>query len=253
MIYERPYVLSIAGLDPSGGAGLMADIKTMETLKCVGLSVCTANTVQNDISFKACYWTSLPIMLDQIKLLFERFPIDFVKIGIVENWLVLDTLLSALLLQQPTVKIILDPVLSASANYLFHADESSDELEFLDKVLEKIYLITPNFNEIQRLYADKNIEVTIAHISKKTHLLLKGGHREDVLGKDILYHRNGGSFEMLPNEGNYTEKHGSGCVLSSAITSYLALGFSLETACLKGKRTTEKVLSSTTNLLGYHG
>ena len=253
MKYERPYVLSIAGIDPSGGAGLTADSKTMEALKCIGLSVCTANTVQNDISFKACYWTELPIMLDQISLLFQRFPIGFVKIGIVENWLVLDTLLSALLLEQPTVKIILDPVLSASANYRFHTDASIDKNEFLDSVLEKTYLITPNFNEIQSLYATKNIEATIAHISSKTNLFLKGGHREDALGKDVLYQSNGTAVEMLPEDGDYTEKHGSGCVLSSAITSYLALGFSLETACLKGKRSTEKVLSSSTNLLGYHG
>jgi len=253
MIKERPYVLSIAGFDPSGGAGLTADSKTMEALKCVGLSVCTANTVQNDISFKACYWADLPIMLAQIKVLFERFPIEFVKIGIVENWLVLDTLLSALLLQEPTVKIILDPVLSASASYQFHGDEPCDKREFLDKVLEKIYLITPNFNEIQCLYTDKNTEATIAHIVSKTHLLLKGGHRQDSLGKDVLYHFNGAVVEMLPGNGNYTEKHGSGCVLSSSIASFLALGFPLESACLKGKNYTEKVLSSTTNLLGYHG
>ncbi|PCI31343.1 MAG: hydroxymethylpyrimidine/phosphomethylpyrimidine kinase [Flavobacteriaceae bacterium] len=252
-MYERPYVLSIAGFDPSGGAGLIADSKTMEALKCVGLAVCTANTVQNDVSFKACYWTELSIMLDQIALLFERFPIGFVKIGIVENWLVLDTLLTDLLLHQPNLKIILDPVLSASASYLFHADDSSDEMEFLDKVLEKTYLITPNFEEIQGLYAAKNIEETIAHISSKTHLLLKGGHREDSLGKDVLYHRNGSVVEMLPEKGNYTEKHGSGCVLSSAITCYLSLGFSLENSCVQGKRYTEKVLSSTTNLLAYHG
>ncbi|PCH74377.1 MAG: hydroxymethylpyrimidine/phosphomethylpyrimidine kinase [Flavobacteriaceae bacterium] len=252
-MYERPYVLSIAGFDPSGGAGITADSKTMEALKCVGLSVCTANTVQNDISFKACYWTELPLMLDQISLLFERFPIAFVKIGIVENWKVLDTLVSALLFHQPKVKIILDPVLSASASYLFHADASIDNRAFLDKILDKIYLITPNFNEIKGLYTDKNIEETIAHISNKTQLLLKGGHREDFLGKDVLYHCKGTAFEMYPSTGDYSEKHGSGCVLSSAITSYLALGFSIETACLKGKRYTEKVLSSTTNLLGYHG
>lgn len=250
---ERPYVLSIAGFDPSGGAGIMADCKTMEALKCIGLSVCTANTVQNDVSFKACYWTSTPIMLAQIKLLFERFPIDFVKIGIVKNWLVLDTLLSALLHQQPTVKIILDPVLSASASFLLHTDTSDDKKEILDKVLNKTLLITPNFNEIISLYPDKNIEATIAHISSKTHLFLKGGHRKDALGKDVLYQRNGTAIKMLPEKGNYTEKHGSGCVLSSAIASYLALGFPLETACIKGKRYTEKVLSSTTNLLGHHG
>ncbi len=248
---QRPLVLTIAGFDPSSGAGLTADIKTMESLKCYGLSVCTANTVQNDVLFKSCHWTSLEIMKNQIDVLFERFDIDFVKIGIVESWEVLDALISVVLTKNAGVKIILDPVLKSSSNFVFHSKGRQESI--FDGILKKIHLITPNYKEIKLLYADKSLEETIAYISKHTSVLLKGGHREDFLGKDVLFHCNGTSFEMLPSDADCTEKHGSGCVLSAAITCFLAQGFSLEAACLKGKRYTEKLLSSTTNLLGYHG
>ena len=83
---KRPNILTIAGFDPSNGAGLTADVKTFETLKCYGLSVCTANTIQDDSEFKACHWMPVEVILDQIEVLFKRFQINYVKIGIVENW-----------------------------------------------------------------------------------------------------------------------------------------------------------------------
>lgn len=246
---KRPYIVTIAGLDPSSGAGLTADIKTFETLQCYGLSVCTANTVQNDVSFKECYWTPAEQIKAQIEILFERFNIDFVKIGIIENWLVLNEVIDLLLLKNPKVKIVLDPVLKSSSNFEFHNTITN---KYFDMILSKIYLLTPNYNEIQTLYIDKSIEETIQYISSKTNLFLKGGHREESIGKDELFTKNGQQFTLNPRLSSITEKHGSGCVLSSAITSYLALGFPLLKACFKGKCYNEKVLCSNKSLLGYH-
>lgn len=244
----RPYILSIAGFDPSNGAGLTSDLKTNEALKCYGLSVCTANTIQTDIEMEACHWISLDIIKSQITILFDRFEIQYVKIGIVENWDVLLEILSLILSKEPEVKIILDPVLQSSSKFLFHHSEDHK----LDAILEKIYLLTPNYNEIQQLYVDKNIEETIAHIQSKTNLFLKGGHFEDAIGKDQLFLTNGRYFVLNPKQKNCSEKHGSGCVLSSAITSYLALGYPLLKASYRAKRYTEKFLSSTKTELGTH-
>ena len=83
---KHPKTLTIAGLDPSSGAGLTADIKTFEALKCYGLAVCTANTIQNDVEFDSCYWVDVSVIKNQIALLFKQFSINFVKIGIIENW-----------------------------------------------------------------------------------------------------------------------------------------------------------------------
>jgi hydroxymethylpyrimidine/phosphomethylpyrimidine kinase len=245
---KRPSILTIAGFDPSNGAGLTADIKTFEALKCYGLSVCTANTIQNDIEFKTCHWTEIILILNQMEILFNRFEINYVKIGIVENWEILSIIINRLQELNPEIKIVLDPVLKSSSDFSFHSNNS----EKLDDILSKIYLLTPNYNEIQQLYPEKDIEETIAYISSKTNLFLKGGHRTDKIGRDVLYITNKKQFTLNPKSFNCSEKHGSGCVLSSAITSYLALGFPLLKACKEGKRYTEKFLNSNKSLLGFH-
>lgn len=245
---KRPYILTIAGLDPSSGAGLTADIKTFETLKCYGLSVCTANTVQNDIDFEACHWMSSDVILEQLNIVFKQFQIDYVKIGIVENWNVLSLIVGELLELNPKIKIVLDPVLSSSSKFDFH----NSNTEILDKLFSKIYMLTPNYNEIKQLYPELELQDAIKHISSKTNLFLKGGHHPDKLGKDELFTLNGQGYHLNPKLSDCTEKHGSGCVLSSAITSYLALGFPLLKASYRGKRYTEKFLSSNKSLLGFH-
>lgn len=245
---ERPNILTIAGFDPSNGAGLTADIKTFETLKCYGLAVCTANTIQNDLELKACHWMPIAVILNQLEVLFKRFKINYVKIGIVENWKTLSIIINGLLELNPGIKIVLDPILKSSSEFNFH----SDNIENLDKILSKIYLLTPNYNEIQQLYLEKNREETIAYIQSKTNLFLKGGHSPEKLGQDILYLTNKKEFVLNPEETNCSEKHGSGCVLSSAIASYLALDLPILKACIKGKQYTEKFLSSNKSLLGFH-
>lgn len=246
---KRSEILVLAGHDPSGGAGLTADIKTIEALKCYGFSVLTGNTVQNDITLKACLWTDIKVMKAQIDLLFDRFEIQFVKIGVIENWSVLDELIDYLLNKNSAVKIILDPIFKSSSNYTFH-DET--DWDFFDAILNKIFLLTPNYNEIEMLYGDENIQNSINRIAEKTNLYLKGGHKIGAIGEDELFTEEL-RFKFPPAKLTVWEKHGSGCVLSSAITSYLALGCSLTDAVEKGKRYTEKILSSNKNLLGYHG
>ncbi|EZH74856.1 phosphomethylpyrimidine kinase [Aquimarina atlantica] len=254
---KRPYILTIAGFDPSNGAGLTADVKTIEALKGYGLSVCTANTIQNDVEFASCEWIDFDVIKNQIDILFDRFAIDFVKIGIVQNWEVLNQIIDVVLEKNNAIKIVLDPVLKSSSDFDFHSyngdlnNQNTIEKQF-EEVLHKIYLLTPNYNEIERLYTGKTIEETIAHIANKTNLFLKGGHRKETIGKDELFTSDEKQFVFNPKRQNISEKHGSGCVLSSAIITYLALGFPLLKACYRGKRYTEKVLSSNNSLLGYH-
>lgn len=245
---SRPYILTIAGFDPSSGAGITADVKTFEQLQCYGLAVCTANTVQNDVKFLSCSWVDIETIKEQVSILFERFLIKIVKIGIVENWQILNEVIDFLLDKNKDVKIILDPVLSASTNFDFH---TSDEKK-LTMLLHKIYMITPNLKEITQLYSEKSVEETINTISKATNLFLKGGHSETEKGVDILYTTSGEKKVFKPTLTNCSEKHGSGCVLSSAIASFLAKENSLEESCKQGKLYVEQFLSSNETLLGYH-
>ena len=111
-------------------------------------------------------------------------------------------------------------------------------------------MLTPNYNEIQQLYPSKDIAATISHVSTKTNLLLKGGHNEAEKGKDYLYTEDGKKYPLNPKYKTIYPKHGSGCVLSSAISSYLALGFPLTKSLFRAKRFTEKYLGSNKQLLG---
>jgi len=244
---KRPYILSIAGFDPSGGAGLVADCKTFEALKCQGLSVCTANTIQTDTKFMDCIWIDFNIIKKQIETLFNRFKIDVVKIGIIENWKTLNQITDLLISLNPKIKIVVDPVLKSSTNFDFQINFNA---ELFDEILSKITVLTPNYNEIESLFPDKNIQETINHISVKTNLFLKGGHNKAAKGKDYLYTQKGNIHPINPKYKTVFPKHGSGCVLSSAIASYVALGFPLLKSCFRAKRFTEKYLGSGKELLG---
>jgi len=247
---SKPIVLSIAGFDPSGGAGLLADVKTFEGLGCYGLAVNTANTIQNDVKFEACYWTSEAIIFQQLELLLKSFPIKVVKIGIVENLQVLNKVISIILLRNKNIRIIWDPILKSSSGFSFHNPKVFQKN--IDSILEKIFVVTPNFNEMRFFYNGLTKEETIRKISSKTNLYLKGGHRMANIGLDELFTTNGECLIFKPLRTDCSEKHGSGCIFSSALAARLALGEPLPEAARKAKIYIEKILASNNTLLAYH-
>ncbi|CAM1356548.1 hydroxymethylpyrimidine/phosphomethylpyrimidine kinase [Tenacibaculum ascidiaceicola] len=246
---NKTYILTIAGHDPSGGAGLTSDVKTFEAHGLYGLSVCTAVTVQNDVDFKECVWIEKEVIINQITSLFERFEISVVKIGIIQSWKVLLEVVHVLKKHNPSIKIVVDPVLKASAGFDFH---SKEEVKVFEEVLQHCDFITPNYDEIKALFPDKSVEETIDFISEKTNVYLKGGHREDKKGWDEVYHSKIVQLNIPPKATSVFEKHGSGCVLSSALASNIAKKLSLEDACIHAKWYTEQFLNSNKTLLGEH-
>lgn len=243
------YILSIAGHDPSGGAGITSDIKTFDAHGLCGLSVCTAITVQNEKEFKACSWVPVDTIIAQIDTLFEHYEIQIVKIGIVESWHVLLQVVNKLHAINPKIKIVLDPILKASSGFDFHTNEDQ---KLLDEICSKCFIITPNYDEIKNLYRQMNVEDTLEHIASFTNIYLKGGHREDKKGYDELYYSQIVMVNIPPFLNEVHEKHGSGCVLSSALASNLALDIELEDAARNAKKYTEQFLNSHPSLLGLH-
>lgn len=246
---KHKYILSIAGFDPSSGAGITSDIKTFEAHGFYGLGVCTAVTVQNDINFKSCHWTPIAIITQQIESLFERFQIDIVKIGIVENWPTLSIILDKLHVLNPEIKIVLDPILRASAGFDFHSQE---EQSLVVKILKQCFIITPNYDEIKGLFPEKDIEDTIEYVLDHTNIYLKGGHRSDKKGWDELHHSKIVMVNIPPKAVEINDKHGSGCVLSSSLACNILEEKELEDAARNAKYYTEYFLNSTQNLLGKH-
>ena len=248
----RPYVLSIAGFDPSSGAGITADIKTFENLRVYGLGVCSAITIQNDSEFTESNWTDYDVIYKQIDVLLKKYNVAYVKIGLIENLEILDKLITEILRRKPSMKIIWDPILKASTGFDFHDVLSEDVLV---NILINIYLITPNSQEYEKLFTgiDKNSDDLISMIAEADlcNVLIKGGHSGETGSDDILFERTGRTvFKADRIEG--IEKHGTGCVLSSAITALLAQGQDLKTACKGGKDYITKFIKSNKTALGYH-
>ncbi|MBC9798490.1 thiamine phosphate synthase [Sinomicrobium weinanense] len=237
----NPYILTIAGHDPCGGAGITADLKTMEDLGVHGLSACTALTVQSDTVLKKCEWTDAGLIVEQIEILMESYPVQAVKIGIIEDLEVLNTIVHLLKAKDPGIRIIWDPVLRSGSGYDFH---NRIKVRDLHGILEHCDLVTPNYNEIRALSENGNTEKAIREITSRCHLFLKGGHRNDRKGMDILYRKGMPPVEFSPKDILNTDRHGSGCVLSSAIAAYLALGNSLEDSCEQAKEYTYRFLNN---------
>ncbi|MBC6611077.1 hydroxymethylpyrimidine/phosphomethylpyrimidine kinase [Hymenobacter sp. BT507] len=246
----RPYVLSLAGFDPSAGAGLLADCKTFEQRGVYGFGVCTALTVQSDVQFERVQWVPLADIRAQAKPLLERFGVGWAKIGLVENLTKLPELLDWLRAQSPTIGVVWDPVLKASAGYDFHTGPAP---ELVRQLCTGLALLTPNQPEMRRLWpAAATAEAAAATVSAYCPVLLKGGHAEGSEATDVLYQNGQEVARFTTPRLPHGEKHGSGCVLSAAIVAGLARGESLVEACRSGKAYTARVLASNESLLGYH-
>lgn len=243
---NRPFVMSIAGFDPSGGAGLLADAKTFEQLQVQGFGVCTAMTIQTEFQCLHLEWQSLETIRKSINVLMENYPVEAVKIGVVKDAKFLNEIIKIIKANNRTTKIVWDPVLKSSSEFSFF---DLNTVQNLKAIIHQIDIITPNYHEYELLNKFQLFENDDNFCS----VLVKGGHRDDYLGTDILV-KKGKKITITPTEKalKFYPKHGSGCVLSSAIASYLAKGENIENACRKGKLYIEKFLTSNSTLLGFH-
>lgn len=239
---KRPVVLTIAGFDPCGGAGVLADVKTLEQLRIHGVAVITAYTVQTEEKCYSVDWRRVEDVTQDLKVLMRRYPIDVVKIGIVPDAVFLQTIIRCIKLWQKNTRVVWDPVMKSSSGLPFF---NENDLSRLADIIPQIDLMTPNYPEYLLLERLMNSGAGNA-------ILIKGGHRCDLKGVDVL--RQGDNETLIyPSITNPVfEKHGSGCVLSSAIAGYLALGKTMEQASLLGKKYIELYLQSSPTLIGYH-
>jgi hydroxymethylpyrimidine/phosphomethylpyrimidine kinase len=233
----RPYCLTIAGFDPSGGAGVLADCKSFEQNKTQGLAVITANTMQTEDSFKRVDWIADEIILEQLNLLLDRYKIQFIKIGLISSGDLLEKIITILNEKCNKPTIVWDPILSASAGGEFDLKRFN---EYLKSEVSESLIITPNIPEYESLELKNN----------SAKIYLKGGHAENK-GKDILYFE-GKEFPFAPHVKTDFSKHGTGCIFSSALLANLALEYPMIKACLRAKRYVEKRIVSNGSLLAYH-
>lgn len=245
---NRPYVLSIAGFDPTGGAGVLADIKTFEQHQVNGFAISTANTLQTENQFYDIQWTDLNFVIRSVETLFQNYTIKAVKIGITPSLHYLNRIVSTIKLASPATNIVWDPVLKSTTQFEFLKITADLDLH---KILSQIDLITPNHNETELLFPGFLSRELWNKNEIATAVLVKGGHNSAKTGTDYLFLKNE-MITLLPSEKKCFEKHGSGCVLAAAITSNLALNQTKKEACKNAKTYIEEYLSSTPTLIGYH-
>lgn len=246
---QKPIVLSIAGFDPSGGAGVLADIKTFENIGVYGIGVITSHTLQTEKVFENIKWRNTSVILKELEFLLKHYPVQFAKTGIVKNIEMLQDIV--FLLHKKRIKIIWDSILSTSTNKKIFDKKN---LSQMSDVIDKIYCITPNFQEALILSGKDNVNDAGNYLSKYTNMIIKGGHNELNKGVDFLFEYKSNPFKAIypQTQLNIYPKHGSGCVFSSALTAFLSLNNSLIHSAILAKKYTEQFLASNLNLIGFH-
>jgi len=222
-------VLTIAGLDPSGGAGITADLKTIAAIGLHGACVITALTVQNTQGVYSIKLVDPEFIKEQIESIISDLMVKAIKIGVLyssQNIQVISEEIKNL-----GVPIVLDPVLvSTTGQKLIEKDAIST---LINDLFPLTTLITPNKNEAERL---TNIRINSIDEARKAArelanygtraVLIKGGHIEGTFSTDILYYKEDYYYFKLPRIKS-GEIHGTGCSLSAAIASFLALDYSI--------------------------
>jgi len=234
-----PLVMSIAGFDPSSGAGVSADIKTTDSIGAYCFGINTGNTIQNQYELTDIEWLGAEQIKRQIEAIISRNAIRYVKIGIIRSLEILLDICDYLCEKLPDVRICWDPILGSSSGFVLHGSESiRTKQSLLSDILDKIYLITPNYGEAQTLFGNSCSDEEIQRYTDRhgVNILIKGGHRgdESPFVCDSLYSVGGqrSDFRVLRSA---QRKHGTGCMLSSAIVAYLAKGFTLRQAIGRGQ------------------
>lgn len=222
-------VLSIAGSDCSGGAGIQADLKTITVHKLYGMSVITALTAQNTTGVSGIYEVSPEFVKQQLDMVFTDIYPDAVKIGMVSNPSVIEVIADKLL-EYHAKNIVLDPVMISTSGSRLMKEEAVQVL--IHKLLPLADIITPNLSEAEVLSGitivtdeDTELAARIVGESYYGNILIKGGHRKDK-SDDLLYA--GGKIHWFPQKHiDNPNTHGTGCTLSSAIACNLAEGRSI--------------------------
>jgi len=231
-------VLTIAGSDSSGGAGIQADLKTFSAHGTFGMSVITAVTAQNTQGVFAVQDIDVDIITKQIAAIFDDISVDGVKIGMVSRSETIRAIASGLI-HYKAQNIVVDPVMiSKSGYYLLQKDAT---LALVSCLLPLATVLTPNIPEAEeisglKIQSLKDMEEAARkiHALGPRYVLLKGGHRE-ADATDILF--DGEKFEHLVTPRIATHNtHGTGCTLSSAITANLAQGYGVQEAVSRGKK-----------------
>jgi hydroxymethylpyrimidine/phosphomethylpyrimidine kinase len=229
--FRYPRVLSIAGSDSGGGAGIQADLKTFAALGCFGMTAITALTAQNTLGVRSIHAVPLQVLADQIDAVVEDIGVDAVKIGMLHSADTVRTVAAALQ-RHGLGKVVLDPVMVATSGARLIDGEAIDVL--VRELFPLAAVVTPNLDEAallvgQPLRSEDDMHAAARQLIERgaNAVLVKGGHLAGDTVSDLLLARGAQPLWMRAPRIASGNTHGTGCTLSSAIASRLALGADL--------------------------
>ncbi|SFD06676.1 bifunctional hydroxymethylpyrimidine kinase/phosphomethylpyrimidine kinase [Butyrivibrio sp. YAB3001] len=237
-------VLTIAGSDSSGGAGIQADLKTMEALDVYGMSVITALTAQNTVGISAVLPIGREMVEKQLRAVFDDIYPDAVKIGMLPDLEVMETV-AEILDEYQVKKVVLDPVLSSTSGTELSAEKARSFMK--NELFNRCLLVTPNIPEAEKILGMKiaskeEMEEAAGEFVRRfgCSVLIKGGHssfyKEGKLEDLLLEAGNNSPIWIVGERIDNPNTHGTGCTLSSAIACFLARGLELEHAVREGRK-----------------
>jgi hydroxymethylpyrimidine/phosphomethylpyrimidine kinase len=231
-------VLTIAGSDSGGGAGIQADIKAMSANGVFAMSAITAVTAQNTEEVTDVFELPLSIIAAQIDAVFDDFDVAAVKTGMLSSAEIVKVV-AKLLKPQNVTNLVVDPVMIAKSGHRLLKPDAVEAL--MHELIPLALVVTPNIHEAQQLSGieiktlnDARRAAKIIHRLGCRHVLIKGGHLLEDRATDLLY--DGRFFELFKSEFIDTpHTHGTGCTFASAIAAHLALGKPLTQAVTAAK------------------
>jgi hydroxymethylpyrimidine/phosphomethylpyrimidine kinase len=246
----KPVALTIAGSDPSGGAGVQADLKTFHQLNVYGEAVITLITVQNTCGVQRVECLAPDLVADQIRAVIEDIPPDAAKAGALGNRGIIEAV--AALAENFSFPLVVDPVITSKHGAPLLAADAIDALK--TRLLRCTFLLTPNLDEAALLTGAEVRDIEGMRYAAQQlvqfgaeAILIKGGHLVGSDAVDVLFY--GGKFREFVSPRIATRHtHGTGCTFSAAITAGLAAGSNLEDAIAKAKHYITEAIRSNPGL-----
>ncbi|MBK5721167.1 bifunctional hydroxymethylpyrimidine kinase/phosphomethylpyrimidine kinase [Dysgonomonas sp. Marseille-P4677] len=232
--------LSIAGSDPSGGAGIQADLKTFSACGCYGATIIVAVVDENTVGVTGVHPIPVPFVTGQIKSVLSDVGADAIKIGMLHSSELILAVKDTLSLYNIN-NIVLDPVMVATSGDKLLQDEAIETLK--NELIPFVRVITPNIPEAEillgtKIVSQKDLSLVVKDLSfgNKVSVMLKAGHLSDNMLTDVFYNAETNEvIELTSKRVSTKNTHGTGCTFSSAIAAFLAQGVSLNEAVRKAK------------------
>lgn len=250
-------VMTIAGSDSGGGAGIQADLKTFQELGVFGTSAITALTAQNTLGVEGIFPATCDFVAHQMEVVFKDMPIQAVKTGMLFSAGIIVAVANQL--RDKDIQLVVDPVMIAKGGANLLQEQAVEALRI--KLLPLATVLTPNIPEAEVLAGmDIQSELDLHKAAKKIIemgvkcVVMKGGHLEELdTATDTVFMPDGTSFKMVTSRVETKHTHGTGCTFSAALTACLGQGMPLKESLIEAKKFVQLALKNPIGIGHGHG